>query len=391
MAAAALPAAAVVDPDPAICRLPWCRVILVEPRDARNVGMVARACANFGVSDLAVVHAGKLQAALDRAGRSPEKARQLGFSDAPSEAVPNAELHCALDVSAWKGVERLATGEGGVVLQSARLYGGLRAALAGTGRSVAFSGREGRNFRQASVSLRALACDMGVSASAAVTRALEALEAHPPQRVALVFGSEDVGLSTEAVLMCDDVCRLRTADCPSLNLSHTVAVVLARVHEEVSEAEGFSGPAVAPAAGQPAAVAKRSSAPLPAEDVRQGREADAAAEASEVGVQVPAAWTSGWSELCRRQFEAQGYPTQAELWNGRGRRKCKFTYRLFRIVADCARSLQRARVTEHEATAWAKLVEALSTRSTAIGPDASAETVAAETADSEGGDSDGHA
>ena len=31
------------------------RIILIEPRDSRNVGMVARAMANFGYTDLALV------------------------------------------------------------------------------------------------------------------------------------------------------------------------------------------------------------------------------------------------------------------------------------------------------------------------------------------------
>ncbi|CAK0906056.1 unnamed protein product, partial [Prorocentrum cordatum] len=142
------------------------RVVLVEPRDARNVGMSARACANFGATDFFVVHEAKFQAALGRAGRSEEKARQLGVQVGAGEE--DAAAGCSLDLSAWKGVERLATAEGAEVLRRARLFGGLRAALAGAGRSVAFSGRTGDNFRRSSIELRDLAmqdCSLSLSLS----------------------------------------------------------------------------------------------------------------------------------------------------------------------------------------------------------------------------------
>ncbi|CAJ1341851.1 unnamed protein product, partial [Effrenium voratum] len=109
----------------------------------------------------------------------------------------------ALDLSAWKGCERLATQEGAVVLQSAKLFGTLKAALAGTGRSVAFSGRQGHNFREPTLSLRHLAQSHTVQ-SRALNGGCDSL--------ALVFGSEDVGLSTEAVLVCTDDQRSSSFD-----------------------------------------------------------------------------------------------------------------------------------------------------------------------------------
>lgn len=42
----------------------------------------------------------------------------------------------ALDLSAWKGCERLATDEGAEVLKAAKLYGSLKAALTGTGATL---------------------------------------------------------------------------------------------------------------------------------------------------------------------------------------------------------------------------------------------------------------
>lgn len=311
---------------PKTCRMPWCRVILVEPRDARNVGMVARACANFGVSDLIVVHTSKLQAAVGRAGRSSEKARQLGLTELEDSSSVE---HCALDLSAWKGCERLATEEGAEVLQSAKLYGSLKAALTGTGQSVAFSGRQGRNFRQPTAGLKSFARQMAEKHQVDAQGAAEA-------KTALVFGSEDVGLSTEAVLMCTDVCRLQTGDCPSLNLSHAVVVVLSRIFEDVLE-KVFDG---------------------------RGGSVDPMASPSRDKAAVASAWTADWSELCRQRLEVQGYPTQAELWHGRGRRKCLFTYKLFRVVADCVRCLQRVNPTESEVLSWSKLVQALSSQGT---------------------------
>ncbi|CAE7197982.1 kif5 [Symbiodinium microadriaticum] len=314
-----------------------CRVVLVEPRDARNVGMVARACANFSVRELVVVHAAKLEAAVSRARRSAEKARQLGIdAEQITEAPSSSSVHCALDLSAWKGCERLATTEGEEVLQSAKLYGNLKAALSGTGLSIAFSGRQGRNFREPTLTLKMLAQKLASTSTAEAVGQVAASDKSGEglsRQVALVFGSEDVGLSTESVLLCTDVCRLQTGSCPSLNLSHAVAVVLARIFEEVQE--------------EPPSCSSAQ-----------------ATEAADGGVpqnEIPApVWTSDWSELCRARLEVQGYPAKAELWHGRGRRKCLYTYRLFRVVAECARSLQRTNATDSEVKAWTNLVQSLS-------------------------------
>ncbi|CAE7737301.1 trmJ [Symbiodinium pilosum] len=304
--------------------------------------MAARACANFGVRDLLVVHAAKLEAAMGRARRSAEKARQLGI-DGTTEATSDGSCHCALDLSAWKGCERLATNEGEEVLQSAKLYGNLKSALAHTGLSVAFSGRQGRNFREPTLTLKMLAQKLASKQTCVVSASASAAPDEDPQghskQAALVFGSEDVGLSTESVLMCTDVCRLQTANCPSLNLSHAVAVVLARIFEEVQEepvAASSSSGQVADSANK---VKYTDDAILPA---------------------APPVWTAEWSELCRARLEAQGYPTKAELWHGRGRRKCLYAYRLFRVVTECARSLQRANATDVEVKAWTSLVQSLS-------------------------------
>ncbi|CAE7389503.1 trmJ [Symbiodinium sp. CCMP2456] len=301
------------------------------------VGVSSVFVRNFVTLQKPVVHAAKLEAAVSRASRSAEKARQLGIdADQITEAPSSSSVHCALDLSAWKGCERLATTEGEEVLQSAKLYGNLKAALSGAGLSIAFSGRQGRNFREPTLTLKKLAQKLASTSTAEVGQVAASDNSGEglSRQVALVFGSEDVGLSTESVLLCTDVCRLQTGSCPSLNLSHAVAVVLARIFEEVQEEPPSCSSAQATKAAADGAVPKD---------------------------EIPApVWTSDWSELCRARLEAQGYPAKAELWHGRGRRKCLYTYRLFRVVAECARSLQRTNATDSEVKAWTNLVQSLS-------------------------------
>ena len=44
-------------------------------------------------------------------------------------------------------------------------------------------------------------------------------------KVALVFGSEDMGLQNEHLALCSHICQLPTSETmPSLNLSHAVAI-----------------------------------------------------------------------------------------------------------------------------------------------------------------------
>eukprot|EP00927_Polykrikos_kofoidii_P034248 TRINITY_DN29082_c0_g1_i1.p1 TRINITY_DN29082_c0_g1~~TRINITY_DN29082_c0_g1_i1.p1 ORF type:complete len:413 (+),score=71.42 TRINITY_DN29082_c0_g1_i1:76-1314(+) len=373
-----------------------CRVVLFEPRDARNVGMVARACANFGVTDLVVVHAEKLAAASARADRSEMKAHQLGFEkkavlvpssiqngDAdisatlpfPSlvEVVATAEplarktlevRSCRFDVSAWKGCDRLATGDGMVVLQNSRLCCSLAAAVSGARRAVAFSGRDGDNFRRPTVALRELAAEVAGQGNAIVGASVqEGGNCCRPssQPTALVFGSEDVGLPTDALLQCDGVCQLQTAGCMSLNLSHAVAVTLARLLEE----------RLSPTASLRSHARSRSRSPkgcrIECADTEISGSSAAATVVNSVPTphergEAPGLWTARWAEHCRSNLEVLGYPTSPEQWSSKGRKKCKFAYRLFKIVANCTRTLQRAQPTVEEAESWTKLVGALSSR-----------------------------
>eukprot|EP00811_Abedinium_folium_P024649 NODE_3462_length_2032_cov_3.976378.p1 GENE.NODE_3462_length_2032_cov_3.976378~~NODE_3462_length_2032_cov_3.976378.p1 ORF type:complete len:467 (+),score=144.43 NODE_3462_length_2032_cov_3.976378:68-1468(+) len=359
-----------------------CRVVLVEPRDARNVGMVARACANFGVADLVVVHVEKFSAALGRAGRSEAKARELGVDGADGAAAP---AECRLNISAWKGCERLATDEGTDVLKAARLCCSLDTALGGARRAIAFSGRQGDNFRRPTVTLRALAQEV----NAALREVVGGVGTSPV--TALVFGSEDTGLPIEALLRCDGICQLRTSGLMSLNLSHAVAVTLARLLDDADDdAASAVQPCQPPVAEVAAATAPvdrdmatdtTEAAVMPTEPELAGADAPRAEPADAPGLgaaawaelagadaprtepadalEAPGLWTAAWAELCRERLEALGYPAQRELWSGRGRRSNKLTFRLFKIVAGCARTLQRARPTSEESDWWMKLVRTL--------------------------------
>ncbi|MBI3558466.1 MAG: RNA methyltransferase [Deltaproteobacteria bacterium] len=118
----------------------------------------------------------------------------------------------------WQGPEaRLyAKGPAVAVHQSVRAENSLAAAVVGCQAVVGFSRRTGE-LRRASIST----AEIGGLRSRGLT--------------ALVFGREDVGLSREELSSCTHVCTFATAEqMPSLNLSHSVAVAVSRVYEEVS-------------------------------------------------------------------------------------------------------------------------------------------------------------
>ncbi len=157
------------------------RLILVSPLFAGNVGAVCRVATNFGLQDVRIV-------------------------------TPQCD---------WQGHEAklYAKGPAARVHQSVRIEDTLTSAVADCGAVVAFTRRTGE-LRRASVALGELASlrERGVTA--------------------LVFGREDVGLSSAELAVCTRVCTFPTADeMPSLNLSHAVAVAVARIYEGVGAGE----------------------------------------------------------------------------------------------------------------------------------------------------------
>jgi tRNA/rRNA methyltransferase len=152
-----------------------CRVVLVRPQVAGNIGASARVMHNFGLNQLALV--------------------------AP-EADPND----------YEARQRSTQGE--FILRQARIVADLGAALADCALAAATSARLGGLFRK-----QALGAPDEIAA-----HLLEAAAAAP---VALVFGPEPTGLTNEEVARCNYLIHIPTnPDYPALNLAQAVAICL---------------------------------------------------------------------------------------------------------------------------------------------------------------------
>lgn len=149
-------------------------VVLVRPRFPENIGMVARACANMGVSRLVAV--------------APERWDL-------AKAAP------------------LATGKGLEVLDAIRVVATLPEALAGCSRAFGATARTG-GWRQGVMPPRKAA-------------ALAAAALHEEGSVAFVFGPEDRGLENAEVELCTDLVTIPTAPAASsLNLAQAALILL---------------------------------------------------------------------------------------------------------------------------------------------------------------------
>ena len=153
-------------------------VVLVEPAGPLNIGSVARLCANFNVEELRLV--------APRCDHLSEPSLQMAV-------------------------------HGRAMLQSATLHPTLLSAIGDCRRSVASCGR----------------IDHGAIPLHPPTEALTWLLAKPtpaqpqPGPIAVVFGREDRGLSNDELRLCQKVLTLHSgSDYPSLNLSHSVGIVL---------------------------------------------------------------------------------------------------------------------------------------------------------------------
>lgn len=145
--------------------------ILVRPQHPGNIGSAARALANFGFRSLRLV--------------------QPRVTPDHADAI------------------RLAVG-GRAVLRAATVYPDLATALRGCHFAIGTSRRRGK--------------DRDLHTLATLHEHIPSLSAR--QRVAVVFGSEEHGLHNDELAQCHDVMTIPSHDdCPSLNLSHAVAVV----------------------------------------------------------------------------------------------------------------------------------------------------------------------
>ena len=146
------------------------RVVLVRPKGSGNIGSVARAMKNFGVSDLAVVGGGRTESFLAR-----------------SMAVHARD-----------------------VLQAARRFATLREAVADCGLVVGTTCRGGL-YREHSRPPRAAAPEIAAAAQ--------------KRKCAIVFGPEDHGLSNEDLKHCQQLITIPTdPGYPSLNLAQAATV-----------------------------------------------------------------------------------------------------------------------------------------------------------------------
>lgn len=146
-------------------------IILVAPQLAQNIGMVARAMANFGLTELRLV--------------------------APKNGWP------------MKGVREAASGAV-AALDGARVYPTLPEAIADLHYVLATTARERGQMK------RVMAPDA----------AMRAVAGREGQRVGILFGRERVGLLNEEVSLADAVVTFPVStDFPSLNLAQAVLLV----------------------------------------------------------------------------------------------------------------------------------------------------------------------
>lgn len=162
-------------------------IILVEPQGERNIGSVARAMANFGISDLRLV--------APQTDHLQDEARKMAV-------------------------------KASVLLEQARLYPDLTAALA----DCHYAYGSTRRFGKYRVDF--------FHPDDAAEQLVPLLE---EGRVALVFGREDKGLKTEELDLCQRLITIPTDErLPSMNLAQSVVICLYEVGKQLAAVSGKS-------------------------------------------------------------------------------------------------------------------------------------------------------
>jgi tRNA/rRNA methyltransferase len=177
-------------------------IVLVEPQLAENIGMAARAMANFGLSELRLV--------------------------APRDGWPK------------KGARSAASGATHV-LDGAKLYETTREAIADLNFVFATTARERGQMKRVF----------------APEEAMGELVAREGQRTAVMFGRERVGLTNDEVSLADAIITFPVSpDFPSLNLAQAVLLVGYTWRQASGRARlPFSGELLSPPATREALIA----------------------------------------------------------------------------------------------------------------------------------------
>jgi len=178
-------------------------VVLVAPRNPLNIGAAARAMANFGFQRLSIV--------------APFA---VNWMEAKS-AVGAPDL-----------------------LRDARVFDTLAEALRDCSLVIGTGSLDRRRPVQATLGLPEAAALIrnAVAAGLAPENVEPSSPSRAPQRVALLFGSEKHGLTTEELSWCHALAVIETCDAqPSMNLGQAVAVCLYEISRTRAENAGDPG------------------------------------------------------------------------------------------------------------------------------------------------------
>ncbi len=155
-------------------------VVLVNPMYSENIGSTARACANFGISELILVN---------------------------PEPIDEEKMRA------------MATKSGIPILEKMKIYEDLSSALKPFNYVVGTTARLGKHrlVYHTPKEIVNYLCELSVN-----------------NKIAILFGNERFGLSNEELSYCDSVITIPTTENASLNISQAVVVILYEIFQSAS-------------------------------------------------------------------------------------------------------------------------------------------------------------